>query len=353
MFLEEHLLLEVLESAALGEPLDCNSQLHLDSCLRCQDTVMRLQKLDQDLFALRAGPDEVNSQDCPGAETWLDLAVGQVSQERRETLLRHAAHCGNCAVELRKALDELHRPPSGEEIAFAAGLRPPAALIPVHRKGYLLRYSIAAALAGVAILAWWLLPPRAPLSLIAKAYSEQRTLEPRMPGAEWAQMAVRRSSSGISSPSAAEAESRLKQNEGLIRDNAEWLQARGRLRLIEWGYAAARMDFEAARKLEPTLTGILNDLAVAEYERVMKQPDRGDFKTAIGLLDEALRADPNDLPSRFNRALMTEAAGRTRDSLSEWRRYLKADPKGGWADEAKQHVSRLESRSGNSSAVEQ
>jgi tetratricopeptide (TPR) repeat protein len=62
------------------------------------------------------------------------------------------------------------------------------------------------------------------------------------------------------------------------------------------------------------------------------------------LLSRALKAKPDLLEARFNRALVYESMFLYDEAIQEWRQYLTLDPQGPWAGEANRHLSEIETK---------
>ncbi|MFP5246851.1 MAG: hypothetical protein ACLGH0_09160, partial [Thermoanaerobaculia bacterium] len=80
-----------------------------------------------------------------------------------------------------------------------------------------------------------------------------------------------------------------------------------------------------------------NDLAAAYYVRAQRNDDPADFLRALQVLENVSGAD-------FNRALIQEQLGLTTEAIASWNAYLRTDPDGQWAAEARQHRDALQTR---------
>jgi len=95
------------------------------------------------------------------------------------------------------------------------------------------------------------------------------------------------------------------------------------------------------------------DQAIAEFATaIQKQPDNAQAwsdlsaayiqnhqsKEAIDAANRAIALDPKLNEARFNRALATYNPDKPAESIREWNDYLKHDPKGPWAEEAKRKI---------------
>jgi len=116
------------------------------------------------------------------------------------------------------------------------------------------------ALAGIAaaVVAGWLgmrlLRPPSAEQLLARAYTEHRTLEVRIPGAKYAPMRVERAAGGSSldkSPSLLKAEALIGDNLQKSPNDPVWLQAKARADLLEGNYESAIKSLQRALETKP------------------------------------------------------------------------------------------------------
>ena len=88
----------------------------------------------------------------------------------------------------------------------------------------------------------------------------------------------------------------------------------------------------------------MTDAASAYFQRGDLADRAGDFGKAIELLSRVLAKKPDDPIARFNRALVNERMFLFRQAVADWEYYLRLDPNGAWAIEAKQHLSNLQQK---------
>jgi CHAT domain-containing protein len=89
-----------------------------------------------------------------------------------------------------------------------------------------------------------------------------------------------------------------------------------------------------------------SDLAAAHYAAAAQTGRASLYPEALAAADRALRID-NELPEAlFNRALILERMGLREAARAAWERYLRADPSSPWASEAREHLQRLSSATG-------
>jgi CHAT domain-containing protein/tetratricopeptide (TPR) repeat protein len=212
------------------------------------------------------------------------------------------------------------------------------------------------ALAGAAVLlivagGWWTLRALRPASaeqLLAEAYTEQRPFELRIPGAQQAPVRVERGGSDRSRlsrpPALLEAEARIARELVKHPGDAQWLAARGRAELLDWNYEAAIQSFKRVLEAEPDSPPVLTDLATAYFQRAEARDRAIDYGMAIELLGQSLAKKPDDPVALFNRAIAAERMYLYQQAISDWENYLRVDPQGAWASEAKQRLEALKKK---------
>lgn len=339
---------------------------HLTGCAGCRQKVQLHETFMRRLRAVENPADQRRTPECPPDEVWAQIAVGLATQPAAEGLLSHAAHCGHCGARLREATEDLAGDLKPEEQKLVASLasaqpagrtrlaeklskasRPPARTIPMSnrpvRTEVRMRWayaSAAAVLLGVAgwmLFAWQL--AHSPGQLLASAYSEMRTLEPRIPQAQFGPMRLERGGPGgsrMNTPAAlSEAEARISRGLNSNPDDPLWLALKARADLLDWNYESAIRSANRALEQSPDSVAALIDLATAHFERAEKEQRPLDYGTAVEFLGKALAKSPNEAVALFNRAIAYEKLSAYHEALADWEHYLTLDPKGGWADEAR------------------
>jgi tetratricopeptide (TPR) repeat protein len=301
---------------------------------------------------------------CPARALWIDLAAGLTPSGADTELLAHAARCASCAAILADCVRVLHGEPAEDEDAAIAALqssrpewqRKVAALAARSARGRAwVQPAWMAAAAGIALVCGALVlwtrwrEQHDALHLLAQAYTAQRTVELRIPGAAYGPVRLERGGASARANRPAE----LSESEALIRrqldahpDDPPGLHAQGRADLLEWNYDDAIQTLRLARDLnsgdprEKAL--ILVDLATAYYERAEAMNRAIDFSMAAELLGQAVQADPSLAAAYFNRALVYEKLFLYINAVSDWKRYLQMDARGAWADEARRRLDELQ-----------
>jgi CHAT domain-containing protein len=375
----------VLFTAAVSTPTTADraqvreAQQHLDGCEHCQSVARHYANVDSALARLRAGQGSVRKPDCPEETVWMELAAGLTEERAASGLLEHAAQCDYCGKLLREAAEDLAMEPSPEveravaalrtaqpdaQQALAAKLaktgtgrdepvsdrRRESAVRPEGRAGFTWWPRLAWAAAGIAVVVVAVLAGMRmfrqpdPNQLLAKAYTQKRTIELRFPGAEYGPIRVERGAGNKDQPTEFyEAEVIIKRESGKHAEDPNWLQAQARAALLQWDYESAIRDIEDALMLKPEDPALLQDKAMAYFERAEKLGPQGaiDYGEAAEDLSKALKKTPEDPVALFNRAIIYEKIHLPNEAIADLEHYLRVDPSGPWSAEAKERLDRL------------
>lgn len=306
---------------------------------------------------------------CPPDDVWLEIAAG-IARHDPEDHVKHAAECDHCGPLLRRASLDLSEPLSTQERKALMNLQsnerewqralvqkmvglPPAAdlgVAPAKRlwREVLLRYwpvwsAGFATLVGIAI---WFGSQRAPTSdanqLLAAAYTDNRVIELRIVGAQYAPLKAERSSGGssVDQPLALlDANALISRHLRSNPEDPKWLQAKARSDLLEFHYDSAIQTLQRVLDLRPDSTAAMIDLATAYYERALANSDREvDYGRAVDYLGRVLAKAPDDPLALFNRAICLEKLHLYSPAIIDWQRYLRIDSTSSWAEEARQRL---------------
>jgi len=358
---------------------------HLADCPACRAQFEGLALLDRRLKSMRPAESGLRQGDCPSPEVWREIAGGLTPPDQTLAYIEHASRCDYCGRLLRGAvaeLTDLNGEITGAERKHIATLESASAewqqklaqrIVGTphstpHRESApwwqrwltVPRLAIAGAslLAVVGVGSWAVVhsvvhsnghrnQPAAAAELLARAYTEKRTLELRIAGADYAPLRVSRgpAASFTSRPAA------LLEAEALIASQLEshpsdpsWLQAQAQADVLEGKYDAAVEALRRALELEPHAPALLTDLATAYFQRAQQEKRKEDFGAAYEYLSQALRLRPDDPVALFNRALVAEHQFLYHQALDDWARYLQVDPRSEWAGEARDAAERVRSR---------
>jgi CHAT domain-containing protein len=336
---------------------------------------------------LSGPPALTRGTDCPAHETWLRLAAGLIDDERVEArYVAHAAQCDWCGKLLRESMEDLAQDVTTEEEAALDKLpsasphwprslakklmatsrtslssasaptqeKPAQTLKPREPKakgkphvGWWTRFAFATAGLVAAVAAGWPIWQKLnpdPSRLLAKAYTEQRTLELRIPNAEYGPMRVQRGSeaSRLNRPSALlDAEALISHKLAAQPENPSFLHMRGRAELMDWKYDAAIETLKHAHDLDPNSLSLKIDLASAYFERAEDTEDAKrsvDYQMAVELLGQVLAKTPDDPAALFNRAIVYDRVPLYHQAIEDWEHYLRVDRQGSWTGEARQRL---------------
>jgi tetratricopeptide (TPR) repeat protein len=308
-----------------------------------------------------------NGISCPDETVWLEVAAGLTpSGVETEKLLSHAAVCPDCAAALARSVRTLSSDAvDGEDTTIsklkssgakwqrrtAEMIAGPAARRSPWKKPLPVWLAAAATVAIGGVLIWRLSAPQAPSPLLAKAYTEQRTVELRIPGADYAPLRLQRGSRG----SRADRPAELSEADAAIRRHLDanpsdplWLWTKGRADVLDWSYDDAIRTLSLAFDLDASAGGrvkaeILIDLATAYFQRAEVEKNRAiDYNMAAEKLGQAIQYDPSLAVAFFNRALVYEKLLLYPAAIGDWNHYLSLDSHGSWADEARGRLAELE-----------
>ena len=204
--------------------------------------------------------------------------------------------------------------------------------------------ALIAVLAGGSWLTIQQHQPAAAERLLARAYSERRTLELRIAGADYAPLRVSRgpdASFTSRPPALLKAEALIAAE--LVSHPADpaWLQAQAQADVLEGKYDAAVEALRRALELEPNSPALLIDLATAYSQRAQQEGSTQDFGRAYESLSRALNSRPDDPVALFNLAMVAERQFLFHQALADWEHYLRVDPSSQWADEARSHANAI------------
>lgn len=362
---------EALSNSDLRE-----AQEHLAKCQVCQKRLCMYRSAQESLAGLKRNEQGKRGPECPAEDEWRRMAAGLTGSEEASDLVHHAAQCDYCGALLRQATEDFADDVTAEEQDVltrlataqvsrqkelaerlsaasrhfdAAADRLGIAPSPKQRLLGWPRWAVAAsALATLAVLAfgtWWWLQPRVRNAerLLAEAYTAERTVEMRIPGARYAPLATQRGKVPPRSELALLKAKLMIENELAAHPNgAAWMAAQGRAQLLEGRFQEARTSLEHALEIETNSPSILTDLATV-YFQIAQQEGRDDFyQSAAAKLNDVLKARPDDPIALFNRAIVYEHIGSYPLAIEDWQHYLRVDPQSDWAlQEAQQRLERL------------
>ena len=361
----------VSDSEQLSESTLREVQRHVESCQDCSRKLQRHQFVHGQILRMRVPGPSPSTSACMGDAGWREVAAGLLPEAKTRELMKHAAQCGQCGPLLKNAAEALvDEATPGEETLLASlqSARPEwrknmAATLrdnvrdrqakPSWWRAIFAWPTPAYAFAGivaVAVVAWIGVRALHPVSaeqLLAQAYSEHRTLEVRISGAQFAPMQVERSiaRSNLDKPtSLLKAEALIAAELQRNPEAPRWLEAKARADLLDGNYESAISELRQALETQPDSPSLLTDLASAYFGRAESADRAIDYGNAIEALGKALAKSPDDAVALFNRALIYEKVPMYHEALIDWEHYLRVDSNSAWSAEAKRHADQIRSR---------
>lgn len=342
---------------------------HFAVCGDCREQFQALWSLEGQLKGMRAAESEPRQSNCPSEQVWREIAGGLTPPGWTLTCIEHASRCHHCGPLLRGAVAELSDL-NGEvteaernKIAILGSARAEwqeklARRITGTAKAALdqeaakwrwfwpprlatMGVSLLAVVAFVAVGAWVLVQRKQPAAadqLLARAYTEKRTLELRIAGASYAPLRVSLgpAASFTSRPAALlKAEALIASQLGAHPSDPAWLRAKAQADVLEGKYDAAVESLRRALELQPHSSELLIDLGTAYFQRAQQEDRKEDFGAAYEYLSQALQTRPDDPVALFNRAIVAEHQFLYHQALDDWEHYLRVDPGSQWTEEAR------------------
>ncbi len=273
--------------------------------------------------------EQTGTTPCPDAEILALFVEGKLKRHEIAGITAHLKTCVRCTRAVRGANQELQQPSS----------RAP--------------WLAAAAVAAVALLA---IPVvryfRAPSieTVIALAPRSARVLEPRLSGGfPWAQW--RGPNRSDTAPTDAR-QLRLFGAAGEIIERAAKTPSPDAQHDAGIALTVIGKPLEGVERLRESAmrtpnARVWSDLAAAQYAAAMQLGRPSLYPEALASADRALQADPHLAEALFNRALILERIGLTEPARDAWKRYLAIDAASPWTAEARQHLKKLPTTTGD------
>ena len=278
----------------------------------------------------------------PDLEAQSAFIEGTLDEHKTAEVIRHLSRCARCRLVVGRAAE------IEQEIEEEATL-PRRHWWPLRRRGSRWRARrqravIAVAVFVAALAVVWMIRKSAsndadPILRMASAAPESmRTIKPRLSGGyRWAPFrnVMAEAPDGSSQELTADSVAGQVLHELEKDRSARALHAKGVAYLVRDNPAAAIPLLRNAARLSPRDARVWNDLAAALY--VYATADTP-LREALAAARRAVRLDPRLTEGYFNIALILERIGTKEEITAAWREYLRHDPSGGWADEAKERL---------------
>lgn len=354
---------------------DSRARAHLLVCSLCKERLRQEEGAMGQILAVGAPGGAGPESGCPPEQLWIEIAAG-IRTGDAEYLVSHAATCDHCGPLLRDATASFSPEMSAEEEAALAGLATSNPELqhtmsrrlleltrgqqPVLRSisgapwrpRKTVRWVVAmTAVTMVALVAFQLIWQRSrraePDQLVAAAYVEDRTIEVRIEGTGYAPLREARGDAAeqerMSRPALLTAEAQIAERLKTDPENVRWLQASGRVSLLEGDWKAAITALQKAQRLDERDLSVRIDLASAYILRGDTLGNISDYGQATDLLGAVLVAEPHNGVAEFNQAVAEEKQPDLKnDAIDEWKRFLEDHGDTGWASEARSHLEALE-----------
>lgn len=352
-----HLSEEALQGLVETGVVSGTDAAHLKECEACTARASALALAQRKMEELRGAPNPAPAAGpCEGIETWFRLAQEFVLEAEATALTEHAAGCAKCGPLLRQVLEDLQAEVDPQDplvqglpSSSAEGMRKSARRLasPARAerwgggfKGWRLWLAAAAILAGATVGAKFLMQPGSARvrELLAEASRERRPFDLRFPGADYSSVAQQRGDDSVLPPALMEANASIARALASDSSDAQWLTASGEAKLLAWRYDAAIAALRKAGQATPGKARIENDLGAAYYERAQSRGAAADYRTAVDYFRKAIGLDPQEVEARFNLAVALEGAGDKTGAVNAWKDFLRIEPSGGWADEARSRL---------------
>ncbi len=181
--------------------------------------------------------------------------------------------------------------------------------------------------------------------LLNKSFKNDRPTEARITGFDYAPKSEGTRGNADKSADLNLVSAKSRATEAVLKDEtAENLHQLGRVLLAEKNFDEAIKQFEKSIKKNPNIAEIHNDLGVALMEKG-KQKEEGKlelFAKANEEIEKSIELDKNLTAAFFNRGLVIESLSLPNQAKEAWENYLKIDSTSQWANEARQHLQKLE-----------
>ena len=287
---------------------------------------------------------------CPDPEALAAFVDQGLRADEVRQIEAHLADCDNCRLIVARVVETKSAVLSVDSTVSPPGQRSGG----THR---LLRFSRAhvvwgggSLLAAAAVLTLMFnVGGRSKLADLAEAVGDERTVEARLTGGFRygpVRAPVRSGGSSVASSD----DWTLLAAAGKIRETAERdpsapnLHALGVAHLVLGEYDQAVRAIEDAVAEDPAPAQYQSDLAAAYLARAKYLDRPEDLPRALEAAERAVKRDDALKEARFNRALALEALFLEDQARQAWEDYIARDPDSGWANDAREHLQKLQQR---------
>ncbi len=180
-----------------------------------------------------------------------------------------------------------------------------------------------------------------PALLLARAYTETRPFDYRLPDAGYAPPRLTRGTGSVLGrpESLDQAALTIRRIVAAQPRSPYALALKGRLELLanEKEHDSAIQTLKSAAQLNEHNADALTDLAVAYAVRGDSEQRTRDYGQAMDLLLRALKEKPADPRIQYNLALVYEKLSMVDEAIETWHKFLGSHPSEGWRNEAISH----------------
>ncbi len=287
---------------------------------------------------------------CPARDSWFVLAAGVTQGEEAQSLLLHASGCAACSGILKDAInalqgldDESEEPdPLPSEVKRALAHRMTERYRPKHKSVGWIILAVAIFLALAAAAKWgWYQRSLPPLVQLARAYTANRLMDLRVPGAAYAPLSTQLGSFNNLSPDLLEAQARIQRHGPSLQTDHLWLYTAGRAALLSRQFDDAIQEFTAASDLGENSADFRIDFATAYYERGLSRNAPLDFSKAVERLSRALELEPANTTALFNRGIVYGLLFLYDSAIPDLEKCIAIEKDSGWSHEARTRLEEL------------
>jgi len=366
-------------ASGAGPETEAWVETHLDDCPSCRSRVLDFQRTR---LALLPDPkvNTASSPNCPCEEDLRNLAAGLCAEPIANKLKAHASTCERCGPLLQEYIEDFSDESSPEEQAFLNRLRtaspeyreqkaremlkrnlvtPDPVPATDWRSFFSWKWVMVPALPAVALIAvgiWYLQrdTPAKVEKLLAQTYTEDRTMEMRVPYAKHSDFHQVQGDSGsfLNLPdSYRQASVAIASNLKKHPDDPTWLLLSARFDLLHWDYKSALSTLEHIDdpKVIESSEALLTR-ALALYEKAEAESQQRDqlYAEVVELLGKFLQKNPDDPAALFNQAIACEKSHMYECAIGDYKHLLDVEKDRGWAGEANQHLRDLQEKKNHS-----
>lgn len=276
----------------------------------------------------------VNGGTCPSLETIGAFVDGRFKDREREVIADHLASCETCYFVFSEAA------------RTRVSAQPQAEVMPFTRRRMTWQITAGLAAAATIVLAVNLWGPRGggdqqALDQLVAAVGTARTFEPRLTGG-FAYAPVRGPVRGANDAANLSPDVRIAIAEIEKQHPAKPIAATAAIVAGDPGRAIGIL--EAASRANPNDAKILSDLSAAYLTQASLTNNAENASRALAAANRAIEIDRLLPEALFNRALALQLSGLTGEAKTAWQAYLTIDDRSGWADEARARLRILSNR---------